>query len=240
MKIVKHFDYDISLLDFISPQGFNNKKSMQYIKFPVYDGDKSPCIQLPNIELDMYGIPSKCDFYKEDSQRMFLKLPLNQNISDVKEITEFFNSIDNRFQSFHKNLPVPNPSKYTYQTLVRIPKNDDGTTNISKHPYLKLKLLTRFPTNEIETQIIERKDGINTLKANTETLINFEKYLQLKTKVKCLISPIKLWWSPPSSNEKMYGITFKLIKCMVQLSVPKLLTDSTLKNGDNFLDDNED
>ena len=35
-------------------------------------------IQLPPIDLDMYGIPSECDFYKEDWQRMFLKLTLNQ------------------------------------------------------------------------------------------------------------------------------------------------------------------
>ncbi len=44
-------------------------------------------IQLPAIDLDMYGIPSKCDFYKEDWQRMFLKLPLNQKNGETKDLT---------------------------------------------------------------------------------------------------------------------------------------------------------
>ena len=48
------------------------KKTMQPVFLPNYDGGRGPMIQLPSIDLDMYGIPSKCDFYKEDFQRMFL------------------------------------------------------------------------------------------------------------------------------------------------------------------------
>ncbi len=47
-------------------------------------------IQLPAIEFDMYGIPSKCDFYKEDWQRMFLKLPLNQKNQETNDFTTDF------------------------------------------------------------------------------------------------------------------------------------------------------
>ena len=52
-------------------------------------------IQVPAIDLDMYGTPSKCDFYKEDWQRMFLKLPLNQKNPEVKELTiDFLMKLD--------------------------------------------------------------------------------------------------------------------------------------------------
>ena len=75
--IVKPCDYDIDKLTF-NPLLSNKKKSAQTILLPSYNGARSPMIQLPPVDLDMYGIPSKCDFYKEDWQRMFLKLPRNQ------------------------------------------------------------------------------------------------------------------------------------------------------------------
>ena len=79
-SILKPCDYCIENLTF-NPLLSNKKKSAQTILLPSYNGARSPMIQLPPIDLDMYGIPSKCDFYKEDWQRMFLKLPLNQKNS---------------------------------------------------------------------------------------------------------------------------------------------------------------
>ena len=61
----------------------------QYYYLLIMAGE-DPFIQLPSIDLDMYGIPSKCDFYKEDYQRLFLKLPLNQKNPEAKELTEEF------------------------------------------------------------------------------------------------------------------------------------------------------
>ena len=82
-SIVKHCDYDIDNLTF-APLMSKTKKSAQTILLPSYNGGRSPLIQLPAIDLDMYGIPSKCDFYKEDWQRMFLKLPLDQKTRKPK------------------------------------------------------------------------------------------------------------------------------------------------------------
>ena len=48
----------------------------------------------------MYGIPSKCDFYKEDYQRLFLKLPLSQKNPETKELTEeFFKKLDEKLNT---------------------------------------------------------------------------------------------------------------------------------------------
>ena len=88
-SIVKPCDYNIDNLTF-TPLSNTKKKSLQSILLPSYNGGRSPMIQLPPIDLDMYGIPSKCDFYKEDWQRMFLKLPLNQKNTEAKELTEGF------------------------------------------------------------------------------------------------------------------------------------------------------
>ena len=84
--IVKPCDYDIEKLTF-NPLMSNKEKSAQTILLPSYNGARSPMIQLPAVDLDMYGIPSKCDFYKEDWQRMFLKLPLNQKNQETNDFT---------------------------------------------------------------------------------------------------------------------------------------------------------
>ena len=98
-SIVKHNDYDIDNLTF-NPLMSQKKKTGQTILLPAYNGTRSPLIQLPANDLDMYGIPSKCDFYKEDWQRMFLKLPLNQSNPETKSLTEdFFMKLDTKLSS---------------------------------------------------------------------------------------------------------------------------------------------
>ena len=59
--IVKPSDYNLDSLTF-APIASNKKKSLQTILLPNYDGGRSPMTQLPAIDSDMYGIPSKCDF----------------------------------------------------------------------------------------------------------------------------------------------------------------------------------
>ena len=86
-RIVTHSEYDIEKLTF-KPLANPKKKTLQSVLLPSYNGGRGPLIQLPSIDLYMYGIPSKCDFYKEDYQRLFLNLPLNQKNPETKELTE--------------------------------------------------------------------------------------------------------------------------------------------------------
>ncbi len=60
-SIVKRSDYNIDNLS-CNPLMSQKKKSAQTILLPAYNGSRSPLIQLPLIDLDMYGIPFKCDF----------------------------------------------------------------------------------------------------------------------------------------------------------------------------------
>ena len=86
-NVVKHTECNVESLVF-SPLSNPKKKTLQTMLLPNYSGGRGPLIQLPEITLDMYGVHSKCDFYKEDSQRLFLKLPLNTQIKEIKELTE--------------------------------------------------------------------------------------------------------------------------------------------------------
>ena len=173
-SIVKHCDYDISNLTFNSLMS-QKKKSAQTILLPAYNGSRSPLIQLPPIDLDMYGVPSKCDFYKEEWQRMFLKLPLNQKNPETKSLTEdFLMKLDTKLSSdkFKETvLGGKKAMKYTYQPIVRTPVCDDGSPKPEKHPYMKMKLLTEFPTNVILTAVIERRMTIVSRSRQTHTLL---------------------------------------------------------------------
>ena len=242
-SIVKPCDYNIDNITF-APLSNTKKKSLQSILLPSYNGGRSPMIQLPPIDLDMYGIPSKCDFYKEDWQRMFLKLPLNQKNTEAKELTEgFLKNLDTTLGSdkFKETvLGGKKAMKYTYQPIVRTPIGEDGNPNPDKHPYMKMKLLTEFPSNVIRTAVVEQTDdGGRFLKTDTETIDDIVKYFHLQTNLRCMIAPVKNWIHQSNANEATYGLTFKLIKVMVKIPLTRALKHQDESMVD-FLDSDSD
>ena len=185
----------------------------------------------------MYGIPSKCDFYKEDWQRCFLKLPLNQKNQEVRDLTvDFLMTLDNKINSINfKDLGIGGKGKiqWKYQPIVRCALGEDGTPHLDKHSYMKLKLQTEYPTNEIRTAVVEETAGKErTLKTDTTTIDEFTKYFHLQTNLRCMIVPVKLWIHQVSPTEYSYGLTFKLITVLVKLPLTK-----SLKNQDDCLAD---
>jgi hypothetical protein len=123
--------------------------------------------------------------------------------------------------------------KYTYQPIFRTPVGEDGNPTTDKHPYIKLKLLTEFPTNEIRTAVVEQTgDKDRSLKTDTTTIDEFVKYFHLQTNLRCMIAPVKLWIHQNSPTEATYGLTFKLIKVLVKLPLTR-----ALKNQDDCLAD---
>ncbi len=232
--IVKPCDYNLDSLTFYQIAN-SKKKTMQINLIPAYEGDRSPVIQLPPIDLDMYGVPSKCEMYKEDRQRMFLRLPLDQSNNEVKDLTEgFLKKLDEKFGSkeFQDEALAPIKNvKYSYQPLVKT-SLDEG-----KHPFIKVKLLTEYPSNQILTGVIEEcGDKHRSLKPDTQTIDGFAKYFPLRTNLTCMIVPCKLWIHPVNASESYYGVMFKLIKVLVKLPVGRALKDAMDDNLD-FLND---
>ena len=146
---------------FLPPPSNPKKKTLQTILLPTYNGGRGPLIQLPEITLDMYGVPSKCDFYKEDYQRLFKKLPLNTKINEIRELAEgLFKKLNDKLSSkeFKENVLGGKKVKYTYQPIVRSPVSEDGNPDPNKHPFMKIKLFTAYPSNKINTVVIEQTD----------------------------------------------------------------------------------
>ena len=123
--------------------------------------------------------------------------------------------------------------KWNYQPIVRVPVCEEGTPNPDKHPYIKMKLLTEFPTNEIRTAVVEQTgDGDRSLKTDTTTIDEYTKYIHVQTNLRCMIAPVKLWIHQNITTEATYGLTFKLIKVLVKLPLTR-----ALKNQDDCLAD---
>ena len=168
---------------------------------------------------------------------MFLKLPLNRKNPEVLDLTvNFLMKLDVKISSMNfKDLGIGGKGKilWKYQPIVRCPLSDDGTPNPDKHSYMKIKLTTEYPTNEIRTSVVEELPGKERqLRTDTTTIDEFTKYFHLQTNLRCMIVPVKLWIHQVSPTEYSYGLTFKLIKVLVKLPLTK-----TLKNQDDCLAD---
>ena len=71
---------------------------------------------------------------------------------------------------------------------------------------LKFKRLTKYPTNEIQPAAIKQKaDNTNEFVDGVATIDDFEKHVKFLSKVKCTISPVKLWMHPATNAEPSYG-----------------------------------
>ena len=77
-RVVKHSEYNVGRLA-RSPLSNPKKKTLQTISLPIYNGGRGPLIQLPEITLDVCGLPSKCDFYEKTPKDDALNFILTQN-----------------------------------------------------------------------------------------------------------------------------------------------------------------
>ena len=167
----------------------------------------------------------------------FSSSPFNQKNPEVRDLTvDFLMKLDNKISSINfKDFGIGGKGKilWKYQSIVRCALGGDGTPNPDKHPYIKLKLLTEFPTNEIRTAVVEETgDKERSLKTDTTTIDEFVEYFHLQTNLRCMIVPVKLWIHQVSPTEYSYGLTFKLIKVLVKLPLTR-----ALKNQDDCLAD---
>jgi hypothetical protein len=230
ISIIKIKDYDLEKLEFKQLSTSNNK-----IMIPVYNNLKQPSyIQLPKINLDMYGIPSKASYFTNDLQRCFLKLPLNQEDQEVQELTNFLKRIDDMLCSsdfIEKNLCKK--AKYNYLPIIKQPTD----TEKKRHPSIKLKLHLEYPSNKILTKIVEEEQDGKYNIVNTENLEEFEKFFLLKSSLKCVIMPVKLWIHQTNTNLFSYGMTFKLIKVMIKQPLEQL---NKFVDDIDFLDSDSD
>ena len=209
--VVKVNEFDVNQFNFETFPEKYKRYNKQAIMLPTLNGERCPIIQLPWVEISQYGIPSKSDLFKEDSQRYFIKLPLDDTVKSEEIKKNFFDSIDAKFGcATMRNKLIGDKSKHTYQALVRTPVTDDNKPD--KMPYIKFKLQSLYPSNEITTGIvIQEHNGGEIKPVEATTIDEVLKNVPFNSKVKCFVTPSKLWYNNTCSDS-YYGITFKVVK----------------------------
>jgi hypothetical protein len=138
MSVFKYSEYDVNSMDFEHVASSTKRKTTQTILFPIYNNERSPMIQLPTIELSSYGVPTKCEFFKEDYQRQFIKIPIDASIPESASLMERLRKLDERLgkkdikeRAFGKRNP-----KVSYQSFFRTPMTEDRKPRPDKMPYI--------------------------------------------------------------------------------------------------------
>jgi hypothetical protein len=253
----KFTDVDVARLNFTDFEE-NQRSKGQKISYPRYtlpeNGSEVPLfIQFPWVDMKSYGVPKIGEYYADDTQRSFVKLPLDQSVPDIKQLSDLLKQIDEKLGSdeFKEKMFGTKASKYEYQPIFRMPQEEDEDTKKEtkkdygpKHPYMKLKIDTSFPDNQVKTIIFNSvlKDGkrTRTKVEGVKTIDEFASHVCWMCRVHPVVRPVKLWAQAPNKKDPTYGLTFKIAKTEVE---PPNKTNSNVKQfleSDAFLDSDEE
>jgi len=236
----------------------NERSQGQKIAYPRYEHptlgkDQPLVIQFPWIKISSYGIPRAGQYYKNDSDRTFIKLPLDPMMAESKELINIIKSIDERFSSeeFASNLLGPKWKKYTYTPIYResIDNDDDDETKSKgaakpKLPYMKLKIGTDYNSGAINTILFksEMVDGKRkrTQVNDIESIDKFASVVSYLSNFRPIARIVKFWAQPLTKKDPAWGATFKIIKAEVESNSKGSSVMKDFMNSDAFLESDEE
>jgi len=227
---INYTDVNVDKLSFTDLED-NDRSKGQKIAYPRYDhpkyGNNTPlCIQFPWIYLEQYGIPKINEWCKEDSDRLYIKIPLDLSDPIINEFCNLIKMIDSQYSDskYAEKILGPKYNKYKYQPILRYPGEEDDSDNKKKKknygpklPNMKLKLDYTYPDLLIETKVFasyldDNNERIRTKINDIKSVDDIAKHIKWKTKIRPIGQIIKLWAQNPSKNDPTYGLTFKLIQ----------------------------
>ena len=232
----------------------NQRSKGQRIAYPRYDELDGPLlVQFPWFHIDCMGVPSVCEYYPDDSKRDFVKIPLNQDIPEVKQLTETLQALDQRLGSaaMREKLMGDKANKYEYQPIIRV-QDEQPQKKDSKYPrpsypfYMKLKLDTTYPDYKVKTPVflsepkeVNGKQTRERTKVEINTIDEMAKQVWL-SKIRPIVRPVKLWAQPANKKGASYGVTFKVVRLEVE---PKKGSGNNIQKyleSDTFLDSDDE
>lgn len=240
----------------------NERSKGQKIAYPRYEhptlgANQALMVQFPWIRLETYGVPRAGEYYKNDSDRAFVKVPLNTSVSEVQSLVEKIKEIDAYFSSedFASKLLGKKWNKYTYQPIYREPTvtqdddSDDENSNkkkstLPKFPYLKLKVDTEYGSGAIKTKVF-RSEMVNDKRQRTEvsdmaSLDDFARLVSFQSNFRPIVRLVKFWAQPLTKKDPTWGATLKIVKAEVEPSAKGNSLYKDYMNSDAFLDSDDE
>jgi hypothetical protein len=245
----KYSEFESERLTFTTLEE-NERSKGQKIAYPRYNhpslGEGQPLLlQGPWMTMFAYGVPTLGEFYKEDKDRAFVKVPLDINNPEIVKMIGEFKKIDEVLgaDSYKKENFGKYDKKYTYQPIVRFPLADEDE-EVSKPPYMKLKLDLTWPEGNVKTEVFnsellengkrERK------KLEVDTVTEFANKMSYMCKFRGVFRPVKMWAHQSKMKDPGYGLVFKLIKVEVEPNSNANSAYNDYLQGDVFVDDDDE
>jgi hypothetical protein len=236
----------------------NTRSKGQKISYPRYTSpdtcSEMPLfVQFPWVDMKSYGVPKIGEFYSDDSQRSFVKIPLDQSIPEIKQLSDLLREMDDKIGSdkFKEKMFGSKASKYQYQPIFRLPQEEDEDTKKEakkdygpKHPYMKLKIDTTYPDNQVKsivfTSVMEGGKRVRNKVDGIKSIDDFASHVCWMSRIRPIVRPVKLWAQAANKKDPTYGLTFKIAKTEVE---PPNKSNSNVKQfmeSDAFLDSDEE
>lgn len=252
--------FEKSRLSYTELDTENERIKSQFISYPRYTdekyGENSFVFQTDWMKITQYGLPSLGEYYKTDSERNFLKVPLDPNQDGCNSLENMLTQVDEYTEENKKNILGKFAKLYTYQPIVREPASlddlitDDDEDEDKKKPkdnkvrfkYCKMKLDTTYPDGEIKTNLYVRDSETDkptyTPVSNATQL---SEYVNWGSEVRMIVMVNKLWAAKnkDKSGTRSYGTAMKIL----QLEVKPRQSTGSIRNQFSryaFDDDNED
>lgn len=250
-------DVNVSQVNFTDLEENTRSKGQRisYIRYTNPDtGSEVPLfIQFPWIHLSSYGVPKLGEYYSDDAQRSFVKVPLDQSVPEVKQLSDMLRKLDDKLGSteFKEKMFGNKASKYEYQPIFRMPQEEDEDSKKDlkkdygpRHPYMKLKIDTTYPDNQVKsivfTSVMEGSKRVRNKVDSIKSIDDFSSHVCWMSRIRPIARPVKLWAQAASKKDPTYGLTFKIAKTEVE---PPVKSSSNVKQyleSDAFLDSDEE
>jgi hypothetical protein len=240
----------------------NKRSKGQKIAYVRYNdkkkGDTTLFLQTPKIHLNTYGIPKAGDYYSDNKQRSFIKVPLNTEEAETKLFYDKLSELDKYLDSDEMRIKIFGSLKkskgYKYNPIVRqvaaqtIEENsdsdsdDDGKTQQIKKttyprpPYFKAKMNLDWDSGNITTKMFKLVDG-ERVKSPVKTLENVEELVTFMSTIRMVLMPNKLW-ALKTFDGKKYGLSFKIMHLEVEPVQRRSLKEYF--ENDAFVDSDDD
>lgn len=215
----------------------NERTKGQMIAYPRYiteHGEGNYVFRTKKITLTHYGIPRAGEFYKSDSERCFIKIPLDKFNEAACELEDHLEAMDKCIDTDEMKTKIFGAqlaSKMTYTPLARTPEDlgdliDPNSNNKPKGPrprFCKLKFDTNWEDGTIKSAVYVKSSPSDPAeKVKVTTLQDLEKYISLGAKLRMVVLANKLWGTKtPKNGVRNFGVTLKIVQILIEPSERK-------------------
>jgi hypothetical protein len=226
----------------------NDKSSkgnqVAYINYdhPTAGPNKRLLIQFPSIHISTGGVPRPDKMFKDDRDRSFIRVPVDESIPESKDLIEKLKEIDNVMDSetIRRILFKDKWNKFEYSRLYKNVNNDDDDDEKKvKIPTIKLKLNVKYEDTMIMTKVFQVVIEEGEKKRVELPLFNnideFSKIVSWQSTIKPVVLLNNIWCIP-INGKKTYGVKMTINRLEVE---PSSKGGKNALNSDEFLDDDE-